>query len=103
ATSWCAETAVTTHLRDLRTAEEFAARAVPGFVHAPGGQLIQATDQWVGVKGARLVLADDEGVRAPVVAGWLRQLGHEACVLEGGLAAAAALDWPRPVTPPDWS
>jgi 3-mercaptopyruvate sulfurtransferase SseA len=73
---------------------------VPGFRHAPGGQLIQATDAWVGVKGARLVLADDELVRAPVVAGWLRQLGHEACVLDGGSAAAAALAWPLLPEPP---
>ena len=36
------------------------------------------------------MLLDEEGVRAPVIAGWLRQLGHEACVLEGGVAAAAA-------------
>jgi rhodanese-related sulfurtransferase len=30
----------------------------------------------------------------------LRQLGHEACVLEGGIVAAAALDWPQPPQPP---
>jgi rhodanese-related sulfurtransferase len=46
------------------------------------------------------VLVDDELVRAPVVAGWLRQLGHEACVLDGGIAAAVALDWWRPPGPP---
>jgi rhodanese-related sulfurtransferase len=103
AEAWRAERSRTTYLIDVRTAEEVAAGAVPGFVHAPGGQLIQATDQWVGVKGARLVLADADLVRAPVVAGWLRQLGHEACVLEGGIAAAAALDWPRQVRPPDLS
>jgi rhodanese-related sulfurtransferase len=78
----------TTYLLDVRTEKEFAAGAVPGFAHAPGGQLIQATDQWVGVKGARVVLVDDEMVRAPVVAAWLRQLGHEAYVVEGGVAAA---------------
>jgi rhodanese-related sulfurtransferase len=94
--AWLADPTRTTYLLDVRTAEEFATRALPGFRHAPGGQLVQATDQWVGVKGARLVLADDELVRAPVVAGWLRQLGHEACVLDGGIAAAAALPWPRP-------
>ena len=99
AQAWLADPARTTYLLDVRTAEEHAARALPGFRHAPGGQLVQATDQWVGVKGARLVLADDELVRAPVVAGWLRQLGHEACVLDGGIAAAA-LDWPRPPQPP---
>ena len=81
---WLADPARTTYLLDVRTAEEFAASGVPGFVHAPGGQLIQATDQWVGVKGARLVLLDAEEVRAPVVAAWLRQLGHEAFVLDGG-------------------
>ncbi len=89
AKGWLADASRTTYLLDVRTAEELAASAVPGFAHAPGGQLVQATDQWVGVKGARLVLLDEEGVRAPVIAGWLRQLGHEACVLEGGVDAAA--------------
>jgi rhodanese-related sulfurtransferase len=100
AKAWLADTSRTTYLLDVRTAEELAANAAPGFAHAPGGQLVQATDQWVGVKGARLVLLDEEGVRAPVIAGWLRQLGHEACVLDGGIAAAAALGWPQPPGPP---
>jgi rhodanese-related sulfurtransferase len=102
ANAWLADAARTTYLLDVRTPEEFAAHAVPGFVHAPGGQLIQATDQWVGVRSARLVLADAEQVRAPVVAAWLRQLGHEAYVLEGGITAAAKLAWqqPRPAAAP---
>ena len=95
AKAWLADPKRTTYLLDVRTAEEFAANAVPGFAHAPGGQLVQATDQWAGVKGARLVLIDEEGVRAPVIAGWLRQLGHEASVLQGGVAAAAAVAWPQ--------
>jgi rhodanese-related sulfurtransferase len=99
--AWLAEPARTTYLFDVRTPEEVAARPVAGFVHAPGGQLIQATDQWVGVRGARLVLADDEEVRAPVVAAWLRQQGHEACVLEGGLASAARVTAPAPARSPD--
>ncbi|HJZ44335.1 MAG TPA: rhodanese-like domain-containing protein, partial [Hyphomicrobiaceae bacterium] len=99
--AWLAEPSRTTYLLDVRTPEEFAARSVPGFAHAPGGQLIQATDQWVGVKGARLVLVDDEEVRAPVVAAWLRQLGHEACVIEGGLASAARLTIPTPARTPN--
>jgi len=93
----------TTYLIDVRTAEEFAGSPVPGFVHAPGGQLVQAADQWIGVKGARIVLIDGEGVRAPVIASWLRQLGHEACVLAGGVAAALAKPWPviaNPSPPP---
>jgi rhodanese-related sulfurtransferase len=41
----------------------------------------------VGVRGARLVLFDNDGVRAPAVASWLRQMGHDASVLEGGLSS----------------
>ena len=91
---WLSEASRTTYLIDVRTAEEFAASGLPGFVHAPGGQLVQATDQWIGVKGARIVLFDREQVRAPVVAGWLSQLGHEAFVLDDG-GAAVGLDWRR--------
>src|SRR5262249_35190509 len=42
---------------------------------APGGQLVQATDQYVGAIGARLVLVDDAEVRAVMTASWLRQMG----------------------------
>jgi rhodanese-related sulfurtransferase len=100
--AWLADRARTTFLFDVRTHEEVAASGIPGFVPAPGGQLIQATDQWVGVKSARIVVLDGEEVRAPVVAGWLRQLGHEAFVLDGGVTAAAIHDWRQPAAgPPD--
>lgn len=81
--AWLRDGRRTTYLLDVRTAEEFAATPTPGFLHAPGGQLVQATDQWVGVKGARVVLMDDDRIRAPMAAAWLRQLGHEAAVLTG--------------------
>lgn len=80
-----ADTDRTTYLLDVRTPEEFGEGSIPGAVHAPGGQLIQATDQWVGVRNARIVLVDDEGVRAPVVASWLAQLGCEVYVLRDGV------------------
>jgi rhodanese-related sulfurtransferase len=87
--SWLRETNRTTYLCDVRTPEEFAAGSLPGAQHAPGGQLIQATDQWVGVRNARIVLIDGgESVRAPVVASWLKQLGCDAWVLEGGVQSA---------------
>jgi len=83
--SWLNEPGRTTYLCDVRTPEEFKAGSIPGAVHAPGGQLIQATDQWVGVRNARIVLIDGgENVRAPVVASWLKQLGCDVWVLEGG-------------------
>jgi rhodanese-related sulfurtransferase len=100
AIDWISDPARSTYLIDIRTAEEFAHCSLPGFVHAPGGQLIQATDQWVAVRGARLVLTDDEMVRAPVVAGWLRALGHDAYVLDGGVTATLSLAWPQPTNIP---
>src|SRR5262249_34539813 len=99
AAAWIADPSRTTYLLDVRTPEEFAARPVPGFAHAPGGQLIQATDQWLGVRGARLVVMDEECVRAPVVRVGRRALGHEPHVLEGGMEAAAGGAWKRPATP----
>ncbi|MDQ2137217.1 rhodanese-like domain-containing protein [Alcaligenaceae bacterium B3P038] len=84
---WLADTTRTTVLCDVRTPEEFRAGSLAGAQHTPGGQLIQATDQYVGVRGARLVLFDTDETRAPAVASWLRQMGWDACVLEGGLQA----------------
>src|ERR1700693_5111426 len=90
----------TTYLLDVRTPEEFAAGHLPGSGSAPGGQLVQAIDRWVGTRGARLVLVDDQAVRAIMTAQWLQQMGWDAVVLDrpfGGAnllsreAAAAAL------------
>jgi len=98
ATKWLADARRTTYLCDVRTPEEFAAGSLPGAVHAPGGQLIQATDQWVGVRNARILLIDGgENIRAPVVASWLKQLGFDARVLEGGVRAT--LQAPSPACP----
>lgn len=87
---WLDDAARSTFLLDVREAQEFATGAIPGFAHAPGGQLQQATDQWVGVRGGRLVLADADGIRAPMVAAWLRQLGHDAVLLADDTATRAA-------------
>ena len=103
--SWLKEPNRTTYLCDVRTPEEFKAGSLPGAVHAPGGQLIQATDQWVDVRNARIVLIDgSENVRAPVVASWLKQLGCDVWVLEGGIRSslkgppAATVALPSPGT-----
>ncbi len=99
--AWLKESGRTTYLCDVRTPEEFAAGSIPGAQHTPGGQLIQATDQWVGVRNARIVLIDGgEFVRAPVVASWLLQLGCKAHVLEGGVKAGLAGEPPaKPALP----
>ncbi len=96
-TAWLGEADRTTYIFDVRTAQEFDRDGPAAALPAPGGQLVQATDHWVGTRGARLVLLDDEAVRAEVTAGWLRQLGHQAYVLEGGVAAARGLPAPAPV------
>lgn len=67
---------------DVRTPEEYAAGHLPGFASAPGGQLVQETDHQVPVRGARIVLADDDGVRASMSASWLAQMGWEVYVPE---------------------
>jgi rhodanese-related sulfurtransferase len=104
--TWLSDPSRTTFVLDVRTPEEYRAGSIPGAVHAPGGQLVQATDQYVGVRRARLVLADDDGIRARVSASWLRQMGHDAWVLREGVrarlqvpAAAAFPDGPAPVSP----
>lgn len=90
----------TTYALDVRTAEEYAAGHLPGFRHAPGGQLVQATDQWVAARGARILLADGEGVRARMAGAWLRQLGGwEVLVVEDALSGPLETGPWRPEVP----
>lgn len=77
-TQWQSDNSRTLFLLDVRTIQEFETGHWPGAHHAPGGQLVQATDEFVGVKGARIVLCDTaDGVRATMTAHWLIQLGHD--------------------------
>lgn len=79
-----ADTARTLYQYDVRLPEDYAAGHIPGFRNAQGGQLVQETDHFAPVRGARIVLADDLGPRADMTASWLAQLGWEVYVLEGG-------------------
>lgn len=83
------------YLCDVRTAEEFAMNGLPGAQNTPGGQMIQATDQFVGVRNARIVLYDSDGVRAITVASWLKQMGHDVSVLQDGIQSKASLERPQ--------
>src|SRR6516162_4405815 len=76
----------TLYVMDVRDPAEYRAGHLPGSVMAPGGQLVQETDSWLAVWGARVVLVDDTGVRARMTASWLRRMGWDAVVLDGGLA-----------------
>jgi rhodanese-related sulfurtransferase len=81
-----ADTARTLYQYDVRLPEEYQAGHLAGFRNAQGGQLVQETDHFAPVRGARIVLADDLGPRADMTASWLAQLGWEDYVLEGGLS-----------------
>ena len=79
---WQQEPGRSTYLFDVRTPEEFEAGHLPTARSTPGGQLVQETDHFASVRGARLVLVDDDGVRANMSASWLAQLGWEVHVLD---------------------
>ena len=86
---WRSEAAERTlYLLDVRDPAEYREGHLPGSLSAPGGQLVQETDSWLAVWGARVVLLDDTGVRARMTASWLRRMGWDAAVLEGGLDGA---------------
>ena len=89
----------TLYLLDVRDPSEYAAGHTKGFINAPGGQLVQATDEWVGVRGARIVLSDTDGVRARMTGSWLLQLGWEVYVLDEQCNVPKNL---RTIEPPIW-
>ena len=76
----------TLYVFDVRSPEEYEAGHLPGSRCAPGGQLVQETDVYAPVLGSRVVLVDDDGVRATMTASWLEQMGgREVAVLENAL------------------
>ncbi len=88
--AWQEETERTTYLLDVRTREEYLASHWPNARHAPGGQLVQATDQYVLVRNARIVLNDDNQLRAATTAVRLKQMGHAACILDADASSGSA-------------
>jgi rhodanese-related sulfurtransferase len=84
---WLADAGRTTYLLDVRTNEEFAESHWPGARHAPGGQLVQATDEYVAVRNARIVLTDDIHLRAATTAIRLGEMGHDVYILDADAAA----------------
>jgi rhodanese-related sulfurtransferase len=107
---WRSDPLRTTYLLDVRTRAEFEAGRIPGSVHAPGGQLVQATDEFVAVRNSRIVLVDPERVRSVMTASWLNQMGwDDVHVLEpagdfgfGEITLARGPRVPRMPAPPEW-
>jgi rhodanese-related sulfurtransferase len=96
-----ADTRRTLYRFDVRASEDYAAGHIPGFRHYPGGQLVQEIDMAAPVRGARVLLTDDMGVRADMTASWLAQMGWETYVLEGGYDRALEVGPPEVLPKPD--
>jgi rhodanese-related sulfurtransferase len=90
--SWRAEAAQRSlYVLDVRSPGEYQAGHLRGARLAPGGQLVQETDSHIATWGARVVLVDDNGVRATMTASWLKQMGWlDIAVLAAGPADG---DW----------
>lgn len=78
-TAWASDPTRTTYFLDPRPQGE--GRTPQGFRRAPGTTLIQQTDRFIGVRGARVVLHDPLLVRAVFAALWLHRMGIEVHVL----------------------
>ncbi|QPF86427.1 thiosulfate sulfurtransferase [Bradyrhizobium genosp. L] len=86
---------------DVRDAAEYASGHLAGFRHYAGGQLVQEIDMAAPVRGARIVLTDDKGIRADMTASWLAQMGWEVYVLAGGYHGGLEVGPPRVLPKPD--
>jgi rhodanese-related sulfurtransferase len=86
---------------DVRAAEDYAAGHIGSFRHYPGGQLVQEIDMAAPVRGARILLTDNMGLRADMTASWLAQMGWETYVLEGGYDGALQVGPPEVLPKPD--
>ena len=84
------------YLLDVRLPVEFEAGHLKGSLNAPGVQLIQATDEHMAVRNARVVLVDDTEIRAIMTASWLIQLGwRDVSVLEDGVGVGPLAQGPH--------
>jgi rhodanese-related sulfurtransferase len=85
---WDARRERNVYLVDVRTADEYEAGHVAGSIWAPGGQAVQATDDYFAVRGATYVFICDGFVRSVMTAAWFVRMGvPNVAVLDGGVPA----------------
>lgn len=94
---WMTEPDRTTYRFDVRQPDAFDSGHVPGFLNAPGGQLIQATDSYIAVRNARIVVSDEHMIQSVMTAHWLSRMGWEVHVLRSGIDDMMELG--RPAAP----
>ncbi|MGO2236832.1 MAG: rhodanese-like domain-containing protein [Marinomonas sp.] len=80
--NWLKDKNQTSYLFDVRTEEEFSQGHVKNSISAPGGQLVQATDEKLAVRNARIILSCDNGLRSAITAIWLAGMGHKVWILQ---------------------
>ena len=88
-TEFSRDTNRTTYFFDIRDPEDFKRGHRKGFASAPGGQLVQTFDTFAATRHARHVLCDSDGLRAPMVGAWLRQMGIDDvfCLVDSDMSS----------------
>ncbi|WP_072803585.1 rhodanese-like domain-containing protein [Rhodococcoides yunnanense] len=77
------------YLLDVRTPEEFESGHLPGSLSAPSWDVAPWVFRYIAVHNSRIVLIDNDLVRATVAASWIVQFGWgEVFVLEDALSDA---------------
>jgi len=67
-------------------------------MNVPGGQLVQATDKYIGVWKATVILVDDgDLIRAGTTSFWLKKMGYQVYILKDGLLKAKKLKFQKKV------
>lgn len=89
---WKSDDSRTLYQFDVRTPAEYKEGHRAGFRNAPGGQLIQATDEYAITRGSRIVLTDDDLTRATMTASWLMEMGWETHVINDELGDESSLE-----------
>ena len=86
-----------TFIFDVTTSKTIS--ITPGTImNVPGGQLIQATDKYIGVWKATVILVDDgDLIRAGTTSFWLKKMGYEVYILKEGLLKAQTLKFTKEI------
>ena len=86
-----------TFIFDVTTSKTISTK--PGTImNVPGGQLIQATDKYIGVWKATVILVDDgDLIRAGTTSFWLKKMGYEVYILKEGLLKAQTLKFTKEI------
>lgn len=75
--AWARDGTRSVFMLDVRSRREFEEMHIAASRHAAGGQVVQATDEYIGVRNARVVLIDPVRVRSVMTAHWLNQMGWD--------------------------